>query len=150
MKSIDNEEYTPGEFYPRKGLFIICLNCEEELFGRRNQKFCDAKCRNEYHNGLRSERSSHITLVELKEADKSLELLYKKFGSEPISEEVLDAFGILTNGAVKEMDTDNLKIAGFLGYALAIDRKTNNHSIITMREAENLGIEDVDRFLDTL
>lgn len=150
MNANDSRVFTPGEFYPRKGLFIICPNCEDELFGRRNQKFCDPKCKSEYHNQRRNELSSHQTLSELKEADRSLALLYKKFGSDSVSEVVLDAFGILTNGAIKEMDTDSLKIAGYLNYALAIDPKTNSHSIITIREAENLGMESFERLLATL
>lgn len=27
-----------------------CLHCEKRLFGRLDQKFCDAQCRNAYHN----------------------------------------------------------------------------------------------------
>lgn len=27
-----------------------CLNCEKELVGRFGKKFCDAQCRNAYHN----------------------------------------------------------------------------------------------------
>lgn len=51
--------------------------------------------------------SSHRTLSDLKEADQSLALLYRKFGSDTIPEVVLDAFGILTNGALREMESES-------------------------------------------
>lgn len=34
----------------------ICLNCNQPLFGRRDKKFCNDYCRNNYNNQLNRDR----------------------------------------------------------------------------------------------
>ena len=132
-----DENYTPGEYYPRKGLYIECPNCELAFFGRRNQKYCDSTCRNEYHNQRRNELGSHKTISELKEVDKSLAFLYKKFGSKSIPEAVISAWDISVDGANKSMETDELEITGYLNYALVKEKRTKCCSILTIEVAKN-------------
>lgn len=118
MEASEKEEYEIGEYYPRKGLLICCPNCDEKSFGRRNQKFCDARCRNEYHNGKRSERNSHVELVKLKEADKNLKLLHDKFGDTAVPERVLDAFGLCGDFLQISMEFEQFDLRCFMNYAL--------------------------------
>lgn len=37
-----------------------CLHCGKELRGRTDQKFCDAQCRNSYHNQTKREDEQYI------------------------------------------------------------------------------------------
>ena len=87
-------------------------------------------------------------MSELKEADRSLALLYKKLGSAAILEVVLDTFGILTNGAVRQMHTEHCKIFGFLHYALAYHKKSGNHSIRPIHIAEILEYGTINHNID--
>lgn len=58
----------------KKTKYNNCLNCEEELFGRIDKKFCDSYCKSQYHNE-RSLKNSSI----VKEVNKSILNLYKYF-----------------------------------------------------------------------
>lgn len=37
-----------------------CLECEDELFGRIDKKFCSDQCRNTYNNRLNSDDNNHV------------------------------------------------------------------------------------------
>lgn len=43
-----------------------CLNCNQELFGRSDKKFCDDGCRNTYNNEKNRESSNFIRNVNRK------------------------------------------------------------------------------------
>ena len=40
-----------------------CLECEKKLFGRKDKKFCDYHCRNDFHNRLKREGESYMNRV---------------------------------------------------------------------------------------
>lgn len=43
---------------PRK-----CLNCESEVKGRSDKKFCSSQCRNDYYNQLNRDQNSYINAI---------------------------------------------------------------------------------------
>ncbi len=125
-------------------------NGRGESFGRRNQKYCDAKCRNEYHNGMLAEKSSHTELKKLKKADKALKLLYEKFGAGSIPELMLDVFGLRDECIHRNIEYDKYKISCYLDFALLYNREEENYQVITIEEAGSLEKESMDRLLELI
>jgi len=41
----------------------LCLECEDELFGRVDKKFCSDQCRNTFNNKLKSEENNLVRNV---------------------------------------------------------------------------------------
>lgn len=41
----------------------FCLDCQSEVKGRADKKFCDDQCRNNYNNKLKAEDNSFLRLV---------------------------------------------------------------------------------------
>jgi hypothetical protein len=39
----------------------VCCQCGKKLIGRTDKKFCDADCKNSYHNDYRKKRSPSMT-----------------------------------------------------------------------------------------
>ncbi len=150
MNTNSDRKFEPGKYYPRKGLFIKCPNCEREFHGRRNQKYCDVTCRNEYHNGKRSEKSSHIELKKLKETDRALELLYEKFREKAIPELVLDVFGLCDECIHRNIEDDEYEISCYLNYALLYNKEEGSFRVITIEEAGVLEKESMDRLLELI
>jgi hypothetical protein len=57
-----------------------CLNCYKELTGKKDQKFCCQKCRDEYNNRIKAARRREEKKIidPIKQNDKYLESLFKK------------------------------------------------------------------------
>ncbi len=43
----------------------LCLSCQKPLLGRKDKKFCDYHCRNDYHNELKKMSEVYLNKVNL-------------------------------------------------------------------------------------
>ncbi len=68
-----------------------CLDCGKTLIGRRDKKFCDDACRNNYNNKLNSEDSVYVKKINsiLKKNRKILQELLPAEGKGTVSEKKL-------------------------------------------------------------
>ena len=59
-----------------------CLECEKTIIGRKDKKFCDDSCRNNYNNRLNSDPSNYVRNVN-NLLRKNRRILFNVFDSKP-------------------------------------------------------------------
>ncbi|HPE56522.1 MAG TPA: hypothetical protein P5514_06510 [Bacteroidales bacterium] len=68
-----------------------CLNCEAELVGRSDKKFCDDQCRNNYNNKIRRDHEERIyDINRILRKNRSLLKKFNPEGKTTIRKEYLD------------------------------------------------------------
>ncbi len=97
----------------------ICLNCKQPLFGRRDKKFCNDFCRNNYNNQLNRDRVEVVrnTNNRLRKNYRILEKIIeaKKRSVSKTELHFLDFdFNFITE--VVETKTDSIRYVYDLGY----------------------------------
>lgn len=80
----------------------VCLECGDELFGRKDKKFCSDHCRSTYNNNQNSESSTYVRSVNqiLRKNRQILERLAPKDKAKASREKLLKAgfnFSFYTN-----------------------------------------------------
>ena len=75
----------------------LCLNCNKEIIGRADKKFCDNQCRNEYNNSQNGQANNFIRkinrilksnrriLADLTPQDKSIKVSEKELTKQGFS-----------------------------------------------------------------
>ena len=59
MESIN--KYKVGDWIKETGKYLnLCIECQDEFKGRRNQTYCSPKCKSKHNNDLRRMRGSEI------------------------------------------------------------------------------------------
>lgn len=73
---------------------IICLNCNKQLAGRRDKKFCDAQCRAEYHNKNKSYGERYISHSQsITRHNRRILKTLSPEGKSTVRKEILDNMG---------------------------------------------------------
>ena len=85
----------------------VCLDCEKTLNGRKDKKFCDDACRNNYNNKLNSEDNAQVNKTNniLKKNRKILQELIPAEGKINITEKKLKDAGFNFNYFTSEYIT---------------------------------------------
>lgn len=134
-------KHEPGDLVPRKGYFEVCPNCEKEFFGRRNQKYCDGRCRVQFNNHLRNELKVPRTIREMKKADRILRRLFYQFPKVPIFEELLRSHGFPWLIPFHPIETGFGIMEGYLSFAILRDSEEGTIAIYPIKEANELELE---------
>ena len=142
----EHKIYQDGQRIPREGYYHICPNCAEAHIGRKNKKFCDSQCRNEYNNHLRNQRGKSKALMNLESADNRLKLLYQEYESDLVPSRLNGELSKLIKKCRPEIVT-LIDKQGWLFIRYALQRTNNGRFAVRTRdrvlEEEQAAFQDI-------
>jgi len=73
----------------------FCIECKEVIYGRSDKKFCDAACRNLYHNRLLKAQDNGVQHIQatIKNNRRILAYLYQNKAQTCVQKTTLEAIG---------------------------------------------------------